>query len=264
MRILHRHPRFVFRTSSFGFNSSFEFRHSIFAVALLVLAIASNLRAAAPTSAPADSKLWTELQQIDAKSAHIDSVTADFEQRKFTMLMKKPLVSTGHVAASGITALWKTDKPQPTSMLVDPKEIRIYYPVQSIVEIYPVQGQLGALAASPLPRLSTLQKFFTFDRDSAASLDAATTDDKCLAVRLTPSNDELRQHVKQVRVLLDRETGAVRRAENTDSDGERTLMIFSQMKLGEKLPANALKLIVAPGTKEVHPLEGLGNGDDHR
>jgi outer membrane lipoprotein-sorting protein len=221
----------------------------------------SVTNAAAPTSQAADSKLWSELQQIDARSAHIDSVTADFEQRKFTTMMKRPLISTGHVTASGTTALWKTDKPEPTTMLVTPKEIRIYYPQQAVVEIYPVQGQLGALAASPLPRLDTLQKFFTFERDSAASLDPAATDEKCLAVRLTPSNDELRQHVKQVRVLLDRATGAIRLAETTDTDGDRTVMTFSKMKLGDALPKDALKLNIPPGTKEVHPLEGLG--DDH-
>jgi outer membrane lipoprotein-sorting protein len=230
-------------------------------VAVLVLTYASHLRGAPPTTEPA---LWTELTQIDKKVAKVDSVTADFEQRKFTPMLKKPLVSSGTVVAKGSTALWKTAKPTPTSMLVSPKEIRIYYPAQSIVEIYPVQGQLGALAASPLPRLGVLKQFFSFERDSAAALDVGKSDADFLAVKLTPISDDLRQHVKQVRVLLDRKTGAIQLAENTDADGDRTVLVFSNLKLDAKLPDDALKLDIPAGTKEVHPLEGLGSPDGPR
>src|SRR5277367_4741999 len=119
-------------------------QHRTTILAAFLLICVSSLRAAPPTTEPA---LWTELTQLDDKVSKIDSVTADFEQRKFTPMLKKPLVSSGSIVAKGSTALWKTAKPSPTSMLVSPKEIRIYYPAQSIVEIYPVQGQLGALAA---------------------------------------------------------------------------------------------------------------------
>ncbi len=231
-----------------------------FSLVVVFVSLVSVGRADIPSTQPSDPQLWVELRAIDAKSAGIPSVSADFEQRKFTAMMKKPLVSSGNVTASENVALWKTSKPQPTAMLVSPKEIRIYYPSQSVVEIYPVQGQLGALAASPLPRLETLKKFFSFERTKAALLDPTTNDEKYLAVKLTPNDEQLKQHVKQVRVLLDRGTGAMRSAETTDVDGERTLMIFSSMKFSSKPTPDALQLSVEPGTKEVHPLAGLGDG----
>jgi outer membrane lipoprotein-sorting protein len=221
----------------------------------------AQLRAAAPTTEPA---LWTELTQLDEKVAKLDSVTADFEQRKFTPMLKKPLVSNGSIIAKGSTALWKTSKPSPTTMLVSSKEIRIYYPAQAIVEVYPVQGQLGALAASPLPRLDVLKQFFNFERDSAASLDASKTDADFLGVKLTPITDDLRQHVKQVRVLLDRKTGAIQLAENTDADGDRTVLVFSNLKMDTKLADDALKLELPAGTKETHPLDGMTPPDGPR
>jgi outer membrane lipoprotein-sorting protein len=222
-----------------------------------MLAMAQQLLAAAPATEPS---LWTEMTQLDQKVAKIDSVTADFEQKKFTPMLKKPLVSSGTVLATGSTALWKTTKPQPTSMRVSPKEICIYYPSQSLEEIYPVQGQLGALAASPLPRLEVLQKFFSFERDSAKSLDNSKSDADYLAVKLTPVSDELAKHVKQVRVLLDRKTGAIQLAENTDADGDRTVLTFSNLKLDAKLDADALDLTVPAGTRQTHPLEGMQGG----
>lgn len=222
----------------------------MFCVSLLLATIAR----AGPTTEPA---LWAEMQSLAAKVEKVDSISADFEQRKFTPMLKKPLISSGTVLGKGSTALWKTTKPQSTSMLVSPKEIRIYYPQQAIVESYPVQGQLGALAASPLPRLDVLKQFFSFEKDTAASIDATKTDADFLAIRMTPSNAELQKHVKMVRVLLDRKTGSIALAENTDADGDRTLLAFSNVKLDADVSDGAMKLEIAAGTKETHPLEGM-------
>jgi outer membrane lipoprotein-sorting protein len=230
-------------------------------IAITVGLSACLLRAGLSTTEPA---LWNELTQLDEKVSKIDSVTADFEQRKYTPMLKKPLVSSGTIVAEGSTALWKTGKPSPTCMLVSPKEIRIYYPAQALVEIYPVQGQLGALAASPLPRLEVLKQFFRFERDSAASLDATKTDADYLAVKLTPIHDDLRQHVKQVRVLLDRKTGAIQLAENIDADGDRTVLVFSNLKMDVRLAADALQLNVPAGTNQTLPLDGMDAADGPR
>jgi outer membrane lipoprotein-sorting protein len=75
---------------------------------------------------------------------------------------------------------------------------------------------------------------------------------------MTPSNAELRQHVKMVRVLLDRKTGSIVLAENTDADGDRTLLVFSNVKLDANVSDDQMKLEIAQGTKETHPLEGMG------
>jgi outer membrane lipoprotein-sorting protein len=211
----------------------------------------------APTSRPVDPALATELAAINIKTAAVKSLTADFEQKKSTPMLKKPLVSSGTVASAGGVSVWTTVKPQPTSMRVTDQEIRIFYPAQQTIEIYPLAGQLGALAASPLPRLSTLKKFFNFDRMHAADIDKAATDDACLAVKLTPIDPELAKHVKEVHVLLDRTTGAIRQVENLDPDGDVTTMTFTHVKLDADLPADALKLNVPAGTREVHPLAGM-------
>ena len=198
-----------------------------------------------------------ELAAINAKTAAVKSLTADFEQSKFTPLLKKPLISSGTVVSAGGTSLWTTLKPQATSMRVTDHEIRIFYPAQQTVEIYPLTGQLGALAASPLPDLSTLKRFFSLDRMSAADVDKAASDDTCLAVKLTPIDPELGTHVKEVHVLLDRTTGAIRQVDNLDPDGDVTKMAFNNVKLDAALPADALKLVVPDGTKQVHPLAGM-------
>jgi outer membrane lipoprotein-sorting protein len=249
-----------------GYRSA-KFRHGLetrttnilAAVVMFVLFCSAPLTtfADAPTSQPIDPALATELATINTKTAAVKSLTADFEQKKSTPMLKKPLVSSGTVASAGGISLWVTAKPQPTSMRVTDQEIRIYYPAQQTVEIYPLAGQLGALAASPLPKLATLEKFFNFERMHTADIDKAATDDACVAVKLTPIDPELAKHVKEVHVLLDRTTGAIRQVDNLDPDGDVTSMTFTHVKLDADLPESALKLDVPAGTREVHPLAGM-------
>jgi outer membrane lipoprotein-sorting protein len=211
--------------------------------------------AAAPSTQPTDPALWAEMQQVDAVAGRAAAVSADFRQEKFTPMLRRPLVSTGRVVARGPVSLWTTAAPRPSAMRVTPTEIRIYYPDQAVIEVYPVQGQLGALAASPLPRLDVLRQFFTFNR--LPSADAGV-----LNLKLTPSNPDLQQHVREVDVALDRRTGAIRQTQTTDADGERTVLSFDHVDLHPAVADADLDLSLPPGTREVHPLAGLAPATD--
>ncbi len=232
------------RETRFAVASAFATRRTARSILLPLLL------AAAPATHPADPQLWTEMQQVDAAAARAAAVRADFRQERFTPLLKRPLVSTGTVVARGPVSLWTTAAPRPSAMRVTADQIRLYYPDQAVVESYPVQGQLGALAASPLPRLDVLAKFFTFDRLPNADAGA-------LALRLTPSTEGLRQHVREVRVTLDRATGAIRRTETIDADGDRTLLTFAHADLHATVTDADLELHVPAGTREVEPLAGV-------
>src|SRR5437016_5461359 len=109
------------------------------------------LAGAAPATNPA---LWTRLTEIDSRAAKLTDLSADFEQQKFTTLLKKPLTSRGKVRIAGSTMRSDTTEPEPSIMLIDDKEVRLYYPKESTLEIYALGQQLGSLAASPLPKLS--------------------------------------------------------------------------------------------------------------
>jgi outer membrane lipoprotein-sorting protein len=215
-------------------------------------------RADAPASQPIDPQLWKEMSAVDAIVGRIKDVSADFEQRKFTPLLKKPLVSSGQVLGKSDRTLWTTDKPEPTKMLVDSTSIRIYYPRQELEEIYPIEGQLGALASSPLPRIDALRRFFSFEKIPANSLNSAADDEKYLALRMLPIDASLKEHVEEVKVLLDRRTGFIVRAENTDADGDRTVLTFSNVKVDTALSDESLRLDVPAGTKISRPLDSMG------
>lgn len=221
----------------------------------------AELPSTLPAAAPAgiDAVLWGRMIEVDARAGKIADLTAEFEQKKFTPLLKKPMVSSGTVKAKGSAMLWDTRAPEPTMMRVDEKEVRIFYPNQKIVEVYPLEGQLSALAASPLPRLASLIPHFRFAAAKGADLGEEERADR-LVVELTPIDKSLREHVDHVTVLIDAERGFILAFQLIDADGERTVIRFTNVKTNGKLDDGKLELKLPEGVKTVRPLENLGGG----
>ena len=208
-----------------------------------------------PSTAPADAALWTRLAEIDARAAKVKSLAANFEQQKFTALLRKPLVSTGRVRVHGAVMRWDTRQPEASVLFIDAHEARVYYPSQKTLEIYPLDKRLGELAASPLPRLDALRTRFSFEQIPVGELDKSVGPKQFIALRLTPTDESLRQNVQQVRVLLDISGAYVVKAEVTDGDGDRTVLSFPEVRLNADV--GDLTLSVPPGTTVTHPLEGM-------
>jgi len=210
---------------------------------------------ASPTSAPSDAALWAKLGEIDGRAAKVRSLAAQFEQQKFTALLRKPLVSSGRVRVRGAVMRWDTTKPQASVLYIDPHEARVYYPDQKALEVYPLDSRLGELAASPLPRLAALRSRFAFEQVPANQLSPSADPAKFIALRLTPTEDSLRRYVSQVRVLLDVEHACIVVAEVTDGDGDRTVLTFKDVQINPDV--GDLELHVPAGTRVSHPLEGV-------
>jgi len=227
-------------------------------VILAMLPGIGSARAASATApAVTDTALLAQLEKVDAHAASVRDISAKFEQSKFTPMLKKPLVSKGTIRAAGSCMVWDTVAPTQTIMRIDGASAAIYYPQEKLEEIYPVTGQLGALAVSPLPRLERLKKYFNFSADDGKDLGVASGDSAHLAVRLTPIEESLREHVDHVRVLLDVESGLMIRCEITDSDGDRSLMSFSDVRINTNVSEEQMTLRVPVDVKVVRPMENL-------
>ncbi|CAN5433202.1 hypothetical protein BH09PLA1_BH09PLA1_12590 [soil metagenome] len=224
----------------------------VFALTMAVMALGQT---SAPTSQPPE--FAKQLESIDRRAGEIKDLTADFVQEKHSPLLRKPLVSRGRVSARGGQALWTTIEPEPTQMSVNSHLLRMYYPKQKTIEEYPMQQQLGMMAASPLPRLSEIRKSFAMKPDEGQGLiDANNKSANVLAVRMEPIDPELGKFVDHVRVLLDADRGLVLAFEMVDPDGEETTIRFSNVRTDANLTEDSLKVDAPPGTKVVRPLEG--------
>ena len=227
----------------------------------LILAVA--LLAGVPTLARGDdgAKLAAALDDIDRRASRIADLSGRFRQEKHTALLKKPLVSSGRIRMKGPVVRWDTESPEPAVLHSDGREIKMYYPRQSTVEVYPIDRRLGDLAASPLPRLAALRQHFKIEPAPPPSPDDSargTNRDPAgaLEIRLTPTDNFLAEHVEEVRVTLDVPSACVTRVEMLDADGDRTVITFSDLKADAGVADADLELKLPPGTKVSRPLEG--------
>ena len=232
-----------------------------FGWACLLIFACSAAGAEAPDGRPAgvDQKLWNLMVEIDGRGAGITDLSADFTQEKHTPLLKKPLVSTGRILIKGPVSLWTTVAPEPTIMRIDTKEIRLLYPRQKVLEIYRTDERMGALAASPFPRLAVIKEHFTFERVAARSLLQDADESKFLALRMKPTQEELKKHIDEVTVLLEIATGFVQRAQTIDTDGDRMVLTFSKLQTNTGLKDRDLEMEVPAGVSVTRPLESGGS-----
>ncbi len=119
-----------------------------------------------------------------------------------------------------------------------------------------MQGQLGLMAASPLPRLEAIRKSFRAMPDDGEGLRSKDTPAAAVPVRLEPIDQTVKQFVQSVRVLLDPERGFMLVFEMTDPDGEQTVIRFTKLKANNGLADDALTLDAPAGVKVVRPLDG--------
>ena len=214
---------------------------------------------AAPERAE-DPALAKQLDATDARAAKIQDFTSDFRQEKFTALLKKPLISSGKIRVSANVIRWDTQKPEPAVLYSDGREVRMYYPGQKLLEIYTIDQRLGDLAASPLPRLSTLRQHFTIERSEGKAF-KPSKDRQTLALRLVPREETLREHVAHVDVLLDSEAAHILELEITDADGDRTHVTFSNVRLDTGVTPADLELSVPADTTISRPLDVKESSD---
>lgn len=204
-----------------------------------------------------DPALMKQLEEIDRKGAAATDLTAEFEQKKFTPMLKQPLVSTGTIKVKGAAVRWDTVKPEPSIMRIDEKELRIYYPNQRVVEVYPIGEEVRRMTASPLPRLAMIRAEFVVSKANPRDLDASADPAATVALELKPRGEGLKEHVDKVRVLLDVASGCATRVEVVDPDGERTVIVFSRIKINTGLKDSELALQTPAGVKVVNPLAGV-------
>lgn len=212
------------------------------------------------TRSVVDSQLMARLEALDAKVALVRDMTTRFRQEKHTPLMRKPLVSSGLIRVKGSVMRWDTEKPAPSIMRIDDKELRLYYPADKTLEIYRLDQQMARMAASPLPRLNILREHFDFAELPLSEMLPKGDAARYLALRMSPRDASLRQHVREIHVLLDLQTACMSRMEMTDADGDLTVLTFEDVKLNTGLDDKDLRLEAPSGAKVVRPLEAMEPG----
>lgn len=214
---------------------------------------------AAPESKESQSPFEKRLLDIDAKMAAITDLRADFEQRKKTSLLKKPLVSRGTLVCKGETVLWSTTSPRKSDMLVGDAKVTVYYPDDALAEVYSMGAGFRDAAGGPLPRISKLKETFDFAELDVKLVSPGMQASELkgrIAVKLSPKSAELKAHVASVRVLIDQSVPCADRIVIVDPDGDETELLFTGVKINTGMKDSELELKLPQGTKVSTPAQG--------
>ncbi len=206
-----------------------------------------------------DPALIRELQTLAQRAGEVKDLDAGFRQEKHTALLKEPLVSSGRVRMIGSHSRWDTDKPYRSITTIDDGELRVYDPEENVVEVYPLNRQLRQIALSPRPRIDDLLEHFHLHRHADPEAhDAPATDDDAgpLAIRLTPRAAQTAERVRQITVLIDRETGLASEIAWTDADDELTRLTFLKPRINLGLKPQTVRFDPPADATVIFPLGG--------
>jgi outer membrane lipoprotein-sorting protein len=205
-------------------------------------------------ASPGDGAFEKRIESIDRAMEKIVDLRADFEQRKHTPLLKKPMISRGSLLVKGQSVRWDTREPRRSTMRISNGRLRMYYPDDQLLEVYPVREDMKDLGGAPLPRLLALRARFEITAASVKELGAEEGNPHLLAVLLVPKGEEMRRHVQSVRVLID-DTGPVAtRVVMTDAEGETTEISFSHIRINAGVEQDEIELHLPEGVRVSHPL----------
>ena len=219
-------------------------------ITIFIIAFAATAIADTKENANIAPALLAQLTEIDQHAAKIKSIDASFQQKRYAALLKKPVISIGRVRVVGSTVRWDTTKPHPTAMITTSKKVTLYYPKQKVVEEYDIKNRMADLTASPQPRLSVLLKHFKIEK-------AESKIRNTIALKLTPIDKSLEEHVSTGRVVIDTKTAVMREFEMTDAEGDRTVIAITKPKTNSGLKVDQLKLKLPRGTKIVRPMAAV-------
>jgi len=220
----------------------------------LPLAAGDNAPPSTASQGELDPALKKELETLAEKLKGMRDLATDFEELKYSALLKEPLVSKGRMRVVGGRSQWDTISPKPNSMIVDSAQVRIYYPERATMEVYEFDEKLRWLTFWPMPELSVLIERFFIERIPVAELGTSETGAMLLGLRLRPRDDAVGEYLRRVDVVLNTATAIVVRVEIVDADGDRTVTSFSNTRPNGGLSEKDVEFIVPPGTQTVRPL----------
>ena len=196
---------------------------------------------------------------LDQAASHVVDLQADFTQLKQTPLLARPLESHGQVRLTRDISRWDTRVPASSMMVHTRRQIRIYYPDLKTMEVIDLDRAVPQATIGPLPNWSAIQREFVLTRvpsdGDGHGLDTGQGDR--VVLRLLPNDETLGQYLTQCTVAVDLATGLVHQAAYVTTDGEQTMITFSEHRVNSGLRAGDLELSLPEDVQVVRPTGGM-------
>jgi len=192
-------------------------------------------------------ELASKLEGLAKRGEKVKDISADFTQKKFSPLLKKPMLSSGKLRGTGHLLRWDTIRPHKSMAMLDGQVLQLYFPRQKLLEQYSVDKRWLPMGTSPVPQYDELQKRFKIEQVEAVPL----------TLKLSPRDGKLKNHMVNVLVVIDEELAVLRSMTFTNPEGDRTQIELSNIKTNTGIKPEQLKFQVG---KDVRVVQPMGDG----
>lgn len=199
---------------------------------------------------PASGQDLPELiRTIDEHQQKIQSVIANFSQRKETALAREPLISSGLVKFKRPDRIhWIYLKPEPLEVAIDGRSICLYNPGRSQAEQYSLaQSKRTARYLEPLTAI--FQKTFAQLAEAYVIGLEGIEADHTYHFRLQPNEEKIQRVLSRVDLWIDRTSGAILRCKMIESCGDQWSLEFKNLQINPPLADDDLKIKIPPSVR---------------
>ncbi len=183
------------------------------------------------------------------------TMTADFHQLTTVQMSRREREASGTVIIAKPGRIrWDYLKPDRQVLVSDAKTIRMYFAKSAQMIVRPVSEYLNSdVTYSFFAGTGNILKDFEIlpgdDRycrqENEEQQESSPASDYC--IKLVPK--EIHPQVDFLHVWVDRQTFLINRLQIVDQFGSITYLIFSHIKVNEKIPASAFEFTPPPGTE---------------
>ena len=218
--------------------------------------------AAADQPVDGDASLIDRLKQIDKANDAIEDLSATFEQRRYSPLLRKPIESKGALrSVKGLTR-WDTNEPSEQTMIVKSDRLELFDPEAKTLDVYPIERRFGELLANPRPAVGDWLEQFVIERAEPDALSKQMRE-RCkikeggegvLLIRLSPREEKLAEMIERLVIVIDVETSLSRGMAWLSGEQEQTEIVFRDTKVDAGIEAKDLRLNLPDSVRVAYPL----------
>ena len=189
------------------------------------------------------------IRVIDAQQRKIETLTADFAQKKETRIVKKPLLSSGKVKFKRPDRIyWHYKEPEEMEVAVSGKGVWIYYPGSLRAEKYHL-GSHHRVRQSLEPLLAIFQKTFGQLSAGYAMVYEGLETGRFHHFRLQPRDEKIQKFLTGVDLRIDKTSGAIIRFIMIEANGDRLNLEFKNLQMNLPLTDDDLNIKIPPSVK---------------
>jgi len=189
------------------------------------------------------------IRTVDELQQKIQTVSANFSQKREISLAQKPLLSSGLVKFKRPDRIrWTYLAPEPMEVVLDGKSIFSYIPGRSQAEKYSLSsGKRFAPYLEPLT--AVFQKTLAQLGERYAVIYRGSEGDRTYYFRLQPKEEKIQKLLSRIDLWIDKDSGAILRFKMVESNGDQLTLEFKNLQINPPLSDDDLTLKIPSSVK---------------